>query len=58
MSCCRQMMPSNCGSFGGENGIKLKNCTACLLVKYWSSVSGPSHRKKHKKHKKACNTAG
>ena len=30
---------ANCGSFGGEDGVKLKNCTACLLVKHWSSVN-------------------
>ena len=28
------MMPANCGSLGGEDGVKLKNCTACLLAKY------------------------
>ena len=42
---------ANCGKHGdGEGGVvKLKNCTACLLVKYCSVDCQKAHRKHHKK---------
>ena len=39
---------ANCGKEGGD-GFKLKNCTACFLVKYCSVACQKSHRKQHKK---------
>ena len=27
---------ANCGRAGDDEGVELKNCTACLLVKYCS----------------------
>ena len=45
-------MCANCGKrSGGEGGaaVKLKNCTACLLVKYRGVDCQKAHRKKHKK---------
>ena len=39
---------ANCGQEGGA-GVKLKNCTACLLVKYCSVDCQKAHRKVHKK---------
>ncbi|EJK70587.1 hypothetical protein THAOC_08041, partial [Thalassiosira oceanica] len=39
---------ANCGREGGE-GVKLKNCTACLLVKYCGVDCQKAHRKIHKK---------
>ena len=41
-------MCANCGQDGGD-GVKLKNCTACLLVKYCSVDCQEAHRKIHKK---------
>ncbi|EJK44506.1 hypothetical protein THAOC_36945, partial [Thalassiosira oceanica] len=38
---------ANCGK-GGSDTIKLKNCTACFLVKYCSVDCQKIHRKKHK----------
>merc|ERR1719491_708782 len=38
---------SNCGKSG--DGIKLKNCTACFLVKYCSVQCQKTDRKQHKK---------
>ena len=38
---------ANCGQEGGD-GVKLKNCTACLLVKYCSVDCQRAHRKIHK----------
>ena len=38
---------ANCGKAGGD-GVKLRNCTACLLVKY-CGVDCQAHRKQHKK---------
>ena len=41
---------ANCGQEGGGgDGVKLKNCTACLLVKYCSVDCQKAHRKQHKK---------
>ena len=34
---------------GNDDGVKLKNCTACFLVKYCSVDCQKIHRKKHKK---------
>ena len=39
---------ANCGQDGGE-GVKLKNCNACLLVKYCGVDCQRAHRKQHKK---------
>ena len=39
---------ANCGQEGGE-GVKLKNCTACLLVQYCGVDCQKAHRKIHKK---------
>ena len=39
---------ANCGQEGG-NDVKLKNCTACLLVKYCGVDCQRAHRKQHKK---------
>ena len=39
---------ANCGQEGGD-GVKLKNCTACLLVKYCGVECQKAHRKQHKK---------
>ena len=39
---------ANCGKKGGDT-IKLKNCTACYLVKYCSVDCQKIHRKHHKK---------
>ena len=39
---------ANCGK-AGSGGVKLRNCTACLLVKYCSVDCQRAHRKKHKK---------
>ena len=41
--CC-----ASCGKAGGD-GIKLKRCTACYLVKYCSVKCQKDHRPKHKK---------
>jgi len=42
---------ANCGRTGVEGGAtaKLKNCTACLLVKYCGVDCQKAHRKQHKK---------
>ena len=40
---------ANCGQEGGDGVMKLKNCTACLLVKYCSVDCQKAHRKQHKK---------
>ena len=37
------------GGGGGGGVVKLKNCTACLLVKYCSVDCQKTHRKQHKK---------
>ncbi|EJK77455.1 hypothetical protein THAOC_00713, partial [Thalassiosira oceanica] len=39
---------ANCGKLGGD-AVKLKNCTACRLVKYCGVDCQRAHRKKHKK---------
>ena len=39
---------ASCGIAGGDD-IKLKNCTACYLVKYCSVKCQKEHRPKHKK---------
>ena len=39
---------ANCGK-GNSGAVKLKNCTACLLVKYCSVGCQKAHRKQHKK---------
>ena len=42
-------MCANCGK-AGSNGVKLRNCTACLLVKYYGvDYQRVAHRKQHKK---------
>ena len=38
---------ANCGKIG--SGVKLKNCTACRLVKYCGVDCQEAHRKHHKK---------
>ena len=53
MSCALPVLPAddacaNCGK-GGEDGVKLKNCTACGLVKYCGVDCQKAHRKQHKK---------
>ena len=41
---------ANCGRTGADDGVtKLKNCTACLLVKYCGVDCQRAHRKLHKK---------
>ncbi|EJK48386.1 hypothetical protein THAOC_32819 [Thalassiosira oceanica] len=41
---------ANCGKgSGGEGGVKLKDCTACHLVKYCGVDCQRAHRKQHKK---------
>ena len=43
---------ANCNVRAGDTGgttVKLKNCTACLLVKYCGVDCQRAHRKKHKK---------
>ncbi|EJK53134.1 hypothetical protein THAOC_27487 [Thalassiosira oceanica] len=42
---------ANCGkgSSGGEGGVKLKDCTACRLVKYCGVDCQRAHRKRHKR---------
>merc|ERR1719443_1257969 len=39
---------ANCGKLGSD-AVKLKNCTACLLVKYCGVDCQRAHRKQHKK---------
>ena len=39
---------ANCGTESSD-AVKLKNCTACCLVKYFSVDCQKSHRKQHKK---------
>ena len=39
---------ANCGKESSD-AVKLKNCTACRLVKYCSVDCQKSHRKQHKK---------
>ena len=39
---------ANCGKHGSD-GVELKNCTACRLVKYCSVDCQTAHRKQHKK---------
>ena len=39
---------ANCGKHGGDI-VKLKNCTACRLVKYCGVDCQKTHRKQHKK---------
>ena len=40
---------ANCGSDGVGGFVKLKNCTACRLVKYCGVDCQRAHRKQHKK---------
>ncbi|EJK54879.1 hypothetical protein THAOC_25455 [Thalassiosira oceanica] len=40
---------ASCGREDGGDGVKLKNCTACLLVKYCGVDCQKAHRKIHKK---------
>ncbi|EJK57731.1 hypothetical protein THAOC_22196 [Thalassiosira oceanica] len=40
---------ANCGSKLGSDAVKLKNCTACCLVKYCGVDCQRAHRKQHKK---------
>ena len=42
------MFCASCGTAGSDD-IKLKNCTACYLVKYCSVKCQKDHRSKHKK---------
>ena len=39
---------ANCGQEGGGGGVKLKDCTACRLVKYCGVDCQKAHRKQHK----------
>ena len=39
---------ANCGKESGD-AVKLKNCTACYLVKYCGVDCQKIHRKQHKK---------
>jgi len=39
---------ANCGKHGSDT-VKLKNCTACCLVKYCGVICQKAHRKQHKK---------
>ncbi|EJK56744.1 hypothetical protein THAOC_23309 [Thalassiosira oceanica] len=39
---------ANCGTHGSDT-VKLKNCTACCLVKYCGVDCQRAHRKQHKK---------
>ena len=39
---------ASCGKAGGD-GVKLRNCTACLIVKYCGVDCQRAHRKQHKK---------
>ena len=39
---------ANCGKHGSD-AVKLKNCTACRLVKYCGVDCQKAHRKQHKK---------
>ena len=39
---------ANCGKLGSNN-VKLKDCTACRLVKYCGVDCQKAHRKRHKK---------
>ena len=43
---------ANCGKEGRDDATKLKNCTACFLVKYCGVDCQKVHRRQHKK---ACN---
>ena len=38
---------ANCGKHGSDT-VKLKNCTACRLVKYCGVDCQKAHRKQHK----------
>eukprot|EP00986_Skeletonema_menzelii_P016105 scaffold13729_cov126-Skeletonema_menzelii.AAC.4 len=40
---------ASCGKGGGDNNIKLKNCTACFLVKYCGVECQRNHRSQHKR---------
>ena len=40
---------ANCGRRGGSDTVKLKNCTACRLVKYCGVDCQRAHWKQHKK---------
>eukprot|EP00985_Skeletonema_marinoi_P006192 scaffold2689_cov70-Skeletonema_marinoi.AAC.15 len=44
MSCC-----ASCGVTAEVDDIKLKNCTACYLVKYCSVKCQKDHRPQHKR---------
>ena len=45
---CARDVCANCGK-DGSGTVKLKNCTACCLVKYCGVDCQKVHRKKHKK---------
>ena len=51
---CKLLQADVCANCGEEasDAVKLKNCTACRLVKYCSVDCQKIHRKQHKK---ACN---
>jgi len=40
---------ANCGKHSSDDTVKLKNCTACRLVKYCGVDCQRAHRKQHKK---------
>ena len=42
---------ANCGKSSGDDGVKLKDCAACRLVKYCGVDCQKAH---HKQHKKTC----
>ena len=47
--CC-----ADCSGVGGEGGISLKACKACMLVRYCSPACQQNHWPKHKKECKLC----
>ena len=49
MNCVPVEACANCGKLGSDTAIKLKNCTACRLVKYCGVDCQRAHRKQHKK---------
>ena len=54
-ACCVKMSESDnmmfcasCGKAEGDDGVELKNCTACYLIKYCSVKCQKDHRSQHK----------
>ena len=46
---CANCNVSACGAAADDSAVVLKNCAACLLVKYCSADCQRAHRKQHKK---------